>query len=196
MRQLTLLLLMLTLSLTASAKLYKWVDADGNVTYSERKPPDSKVEEVKLRGVQAVSAEEVGAQADVTGGGVAAVANGREGRQDLRPVLGMEHAGDRHGRRGCWLAAEEVAQATRRVDHGTVVADQQDVVEPGMTVLEGVGSRVLRDVEHGLGLPSPQPTPLLEQLFYNNATIVFDVRCHRWPHGDTAARRHEKGEAQ
>jgi hypothetical protein len=31
------------------AKLYKWVDEDGNVTYSERKPPDQAVTEVKVR---------------------------------------------------------------------------------------------------------------------------------------------------
>jgi hypothetical protein len=33
------------------AKLYKWVDDDGNVTYSGRKPPDKTVEEIKLRGI-------------------------------------------------------------------------------------------------------------------------------------------------
>lgn len=64
MRQLTVFLLMLTLSVAASAKMYKWVDADGNVTYSERKPPDSKVEEVKLRGVTAVSAEQARTRLD------------------------------------------------------------------------------------------------------------------------------------
>lgn len=33
-----------------AAKLYKWVDAQGNVTYSERKPPpDSKAETIRLR---------------------------------------------------------------------------------------------------------------------------------------------------
>ena len=58
MRQFTVLLLMLVLCPAASAKLYKWVDADGGVTYSERKPPDSKAEEVKLRGVTAVSKEQ------------------------------------------------------------------------------------------------------------------------------------------
>lgn len=58
MRQLAVLLLMLTLSFTASAKLYKWVDADGILTYSERKPPGSNAEEINLRGVSAVSAEQ------------------------------------------------------------------------------------------------------------------------------------------
>ena len=33
-----------------AAKLYKWVDPQGNVTYSERKPPpDSKSETIRLR---------------------------------------------------------------------------------------------------------------------------------------------------
>ncbi len=36
--------LLLALSLApAQAKLYKWVDENGNVTYSERKPPDESV---------------------------------------------------------------------------------------------------------------------------------------------------------
>lgn len=49
---------MLALAGAAPAKLYKWVDEQGNVTYSERKPPDRPVEEVKLLGVPAVSSEE------------------------------------------------------------------------------------------------------------------------------------------
>ena len=33
-----------------AAKLYKWVDADGNVTYSERRPPpESNAETIRLR---------------------------------------------------------------------------------------------------------------------------------------------------
>ncbi|MDX1512710.1 MAG: DUF4124 domain-containing protein [Gammaproteobacteria bacterium] len=31
------------------AKLYKWVDENGNVTYSERKPPDKQATEIKVR---------------------------------------------------------------------------------------------------------------------------------------------------
>lgn len=42
----------------APAKLYKWVDEQGNVTYSERKPPDRPVEEIKLLGVPSVSNEQ------------------------------------------------------------------------------------------------------------------------------------------
>ena len=33
-----------------AAKLYKWIDEQGNVTYSERKPPDRPVETIRLRG--------------------------------------------------------------------------------------------------------------------------------------------------
>lgn len=58
MRRMTVFLLMLMLCAAAPAKLYKWVDADGNVTYSERKPPDAKAEEIKLRGVSTVSKEQ------------------------------------------------------------------------------------------------------------------------------------------
>lgn len=50
--------LALTLQMSpANAKLYKWVDEEGNVSYSERKPPNRKVETVKLRGVHAPGAE-------------------------------------------------------------------------------------------------------------------------------------------
>ena len=53
------------------AKLYKWVDADGNVTYSERKPPDTSVEEVKLRGVAAPAPAEDEQKGDEQGADVA-----------------------------------------------------------------------------------------------------------------------------
>ncbi|MFT5445836.1 MAG: hypothetical protein ACI9DC_000997 [Gammaproteobacteria bacterium] len=81
MRQLTVFLLMLTLSVAASAKLYKWLDADGSVTYSERKPPDSKVKEVKLRGVTAVSAEQARSRLDGLKGAAEETKKDREFKQ-------------------------------------------------------------------------------------------------------------------
>ena len=33
-----------------AAQLYKWVDEQGNVTYSEHKPPDREAETIRLRG--------------------------------------------------------------------------------------------------------------------------------------------------
>ena len=33
-----------------AAKLYKWVDEQGNVTYSQTKPPDRESETIRLRG--------------------------------------------------------------------------------------------------------------------------------------------------
>ena len=43
-----------------AAKLYKWVDADGNVTYSQQKPPDVQAEsmEVKVGGPSDSEAQE------------------------------------------------------------------------------------------------------------------------------------------
>jgi hypothetical protein len=32
-----------------AAKLYKWVDAEGNVTYSQQRPPDQEAETIRLR---------------------------------------------------------------------------------------------------------------------------------------------------
>ncbi len=39
------------------ARLYKWVDEYGNVTYSERKPPGQQAEEVKVRTAPISSSE-------------------------------------------------------------------------------------------------------------------------------------------
>jgi hypothetical protein len=56
---LALLLALTFIPLNApQAKMYKWVDKDGNVTYSQLKPPNVKAETVKLHGVQSVSEEE------------------------------------------------------------------------------------------------------------------------------------------
>jgi len=49
--------LLLAAATAAPAKLYKWVDEQGNVTYSERKPPGVEAEELELR-VPSVSTEE------------------------------------------------------------------------------------------------------------------------------------------
>jgi len=56
---LALLLVMALVPLHAvEAKLYKWVDKDGNVTYSQQKPAHVKAQTIKLRGVQSVSGEQ------------------------------------------------------------------------------------------------------------------------------------------
>ena len=34
------------------AKLYKWVDENGNVTYSQQKPPDAKAQTIDVRGYE------------------------------------------------------------------------------------------------------------------------------------------------
>ncbi len=42
-------LLVMTPVESSLARLYKWVDEYGNITYSERKPPGQQVEEIKVR---------------------------------------------------------------------------------------------------------------------------------------------------
>lgn len=42
MKAFLILLLALTAATTAHAQLYKWVDKDGKVTYSDQPPPDAK----------------------------------------------------------------------------------------------------------------------------------------------------------
>jgi len=47
-----LLLLTLTVNNPVHAKLYKWVDDQGNVTYSQQKPPDRQAETIELKGIE------------------------------------------------------------------------------------------------------------------------------------------------
>ena len=82
MRQLVILAVMLALAGTASAKLYKWVDKDGNVTYSQQKPPDAKAEEVKLKGVPSVSNEEARERLDAISGKAETVKKDREFKEN------------------------------------------------------------------------------------------------------------------
>ena len=42
----------------SAAKLYKWVDDQGNVTYSQLPPPQSGAESVELKGIEGVSSDE------------------------------------------------------------------------------------------------------------------------------------------
>lgn len=58
MRRLLFLMALLAVSAAAPAKLYKWVDKDGNVAYSQLKPPDTNAQEVTIRGNPPVSNEE------------------------------------------------------------------------------------------------------------------------------------------
>ena len=53
--RLSLVALLIALGLAPAgrvdAKLYKWVDENGNVTYSQKKPPDRKTETIELKGI-------------------------------------------------------------------------------------------------------------------------------------------------
>lgn len=40
----------------SAGKLYKWVDEDGNVTYSQQKPPGTEASEIELKGYHAPDA--------------------------------------------------------------------------------------------------------------------------------------------
>lgn len=83
MRQLTVILLMAMLCTAASAKLYKWVDSDGDITYSERKPPDNEAEEIKLRGVTAISNEQARERLDDLKGAADTTRKDREFKQTV-----------------------------------------------------------------------------------------------------------------
>ena len=82
MRRLLFVLVLMALSSAAAAKLYKWVDKDGNVTYSELKPPDAKAEEIELRGVPSVSNEEAKARLEALSGKAKEEKKDREFKQN------------------------------------------------------------------------------------------------------------------
>jgi len=76
---LTLLLVMFLAPLnSAQAKLYKWVDKDGNVTYSQQKPPDVEAQTIKLRGVQNISSAQAKERLDSLSGKADSVRKDRE----------------------------------------------------------------------------------------------------------------------
>ena len=82
MRRLLFLMLLCSLSATATAKLYKWVDKDGNVTYSEFKPPDVQAEEVKIKSHPSVSNEQARERLDQLGEKAEETAKDREFKEN------------------------------------------------------------------------------------------------------------------
>ena len=48
----SLFLVLMLASTGIQGDLYKWVDEQGNVTYSQQKPPDQKAETIELKGIQ------------------------------------------------------------------------------------------------------------------------------------------------
>jgi len=48
-RTLGLILALAAAAPAGAAKLYKWVDEDGNVTYSQQRPPNQQAETIRLR---------------------------------------------------------------------------------------------------------------------------------------------------
>ena len=57
----SILVLLCTLALPAAAQVYRWVDKNGQVHYSSAKPPEVKVDELKIQ-----SANSLGGEASAT----------------------------------------------------------------------------------------------------------------------------------
>jgi hypothetical protein len=53
-----LLVVLLALALPATAQVYKWVDKDGKVHYSDKKPRDPKAKDVKDMGIESKPTDE------------------------------------------------------------------------------------------------------------------------------------------
>ena len=98
----------------ASAKLYKWVDAHGNVTYSERKPPDAAAEEVKVRASN-VSDEEARARLDALNDATQAR---REQRESEESHVTATQERDARLAKNCEIARENlrILQTNARVN--------------------------------------------------------------------------------
>ena len=137
MRRMTVFLLMLMLCTAASAKLYKWVDADGNVTYSGQKPPDSKAEEVKLRGVSAVSKEQAQGRLDEIKG---AADTTRKDREFKKTVSSESAERDKRLAQNCETYRQNlrVLQNAPRVkaDDGSFLDDQTRAAQIAQTQQE------------------------------------------------------------
>lgn len=89
-----------------AANLYKWVDKDGNVNYSQRPPPGSNYEKMTIKG----SGTDTGSEAatEETGG---ASENSNKEQTDANPVLQQEQAKNTEIRRKNCEAAKKNLQA-------------------------------------------------------------------------------------
>jgi hypothetical protein len=65
-----------------AAKLYKWKDDQGNITYSQLPPPKSNATQLELRGVQGVSNEEARERLDSLSGRAETARKDREFKSD------------------------------------------------------------------------------------------------------------------
>ena len=105
------------LAAPAQAKLYKWVDENGNVTYSERKPPqggaDREVEEIKLR-PSTISDEDARERLDVLTGRAAGARKKRD-EQESQVTAAQER--EQRIAKNCEIAREnlEILQTNARV---------------------------------------------------------------------------------
>ncbi|MCP5149488.1 MAG: DUF4124 domain-containing protein [Ectothiorhodospiraceae bacterium] len=88
----------------ALAKLYKWVDENGNVTYSERKPPDTKAQEIELRGVKPANPDAASELEDLRDRSDAS----RKDREFARTVAEEQRERDERIKKNCEIARENM----------------------------------------------------------------------------------------
>ncbi|MDH3315989.1 MAG: DUF4124 domain-containing protein [Gammaproteobacteria bacterium] len=110
-------LLVMTPVESSLARLYKWVDDYGNVTYSERKPPGQQVEEIKVRAAP-VSPEQAQEELD----SLKEKANSSQKDRDVAKTAAREDQQESEAfKKNC-----EIAQQNRRVLENSARVQSKD----------------------------------------------------------------------
>lgn len=116
--------------LPSQAKLYKWVDENGNVTYSERKPPDQSATEIKVR-TAPVTQEQSRQQLE---GLKEKVETGQKDREFAKNAAAENQAHAEQFKKNCEIARENrrILQNSSRIqdkdkDGNTYFLDQQQI---------------------------------------------------------------------
>ena len=123
---LTLAMLLGVTSAATATKLYKSVDADGNVTYSQTRPGSTSAQQVELKGVQDVSGEQARERLDALGERTKVA---REDREFKANYTSENKARDERLKHNCETARQNVRvlqnAARVKADDGSFLDDPQ-----------------------------------------------------------------------
>ena len=125
-RALTLALLLSVTTATTATKLYKSVDAEGNVTYSQTRPSSADTQQVELKGVQNVTSEQARERLDSLSERTKVA---REDREFKANYTSENKARDERLKQNCETARQNVRvlenAARVKADDGSFLDDSQ-----------------------------------------------------------------------
>lgn len=117
-------------ALTATAQVYKWVDKDGKVHYSDKKPRDPKAKDVKDMGIQSAPTDPAAVEAEQA----ALMTHGQTvdqeiaARKDKEAGVAAKKAADANRERACANAKADLNVLTRVNRLVGVDANNQETV--------------------------------------------------------------------